>query len=94
MVPRIVAWTLLSLVVGVLLLALLWPKNTSSANTPENSASHPEIGRFRIVRQSPEQIILLDTISGDLYKAGPDDIQPYAKLRRDADDGSKDSDEE
>jgi hypothetical protein len=38
--------------------------------------NHPP-GRFQVVSSSPEGVILLDTATGELYKAGPGDIKPY-----------------
>jgi hypothetical protein len=34
------------------------------------------VGRYQVVRSSPEVILLLDTVTGELYSAGQDDIRP------------------
>lgn len=35
------------------------------------------IGRYQVVRSSGDVIILLDTVTGDLYNAAPSDIKPF-----------------
>src|SRR5262245_48738446 len=97
MVPRIVAWSILGLVVVVLLAAaLIVPSGRSAAAAKQGSSesSSPEVGRFQLVRQSAEEIILLDTISGDLYRAGPGDIKPYADRNKEDEEEAKDSNED
>ena len=37
-----------------------------------------EIGRYQVVRSNEEVIILIDTTTGDLYKAVPSDIKPFS----------------
>ena len=90
MAPRIVAWVLLGLLVIVL---VSWGSTALSGHKPQTD-DHParEIGRFQLVRQTPEEIILLDTTYGRLYKAKPDDIQPYSDVS--GDEESKDAEEE
>jgi len=41
-----------------------------------------EIGRYQVVRSNEEVIILLDTTTGDLYKATPSDIKPFNQRPR------------
>lgn len=86
MVGRIVAWSLVAvvalLVIGAGVKAMV---GSSSSETPVG------IGRFQVVRQTPDQIILLDTTSGELYRAEPGDIKPYGKLNQ-SDDDDKESD--
>jgi hypothetical protein len=97
MAPRIVAWSILGLVLIVLLAAAWFTPSGRTANAAKQGGSElspPEIGRFQLVRQSTEEIILLDTISGDLYRAGPGDIKPYADRNKDDEDEAKDSNEE
>jgi hypothetical protein len=53
------------------------------------------VGRYQVVRSSPEVILLLDTVTGELYSAGQDDIRPSrarprAGENRDTDFRSKD----
>jgi hypothetical protein len=36
-----------------------------------------EVGRYQVVVSSADAIILLDTATGDLYKAVPHDVKPY-----------------
>src|SRR2546425_11996333 len=37
-----------------------------------------EVGRYQVVRSNEEVIIIIDTITGDLYKAVPSDIKPFS----------------
>jgi hypothetical protein len=34
------------------------------------------VGRYQVARSSPEAILLLDTVTGELYSASRDDIRP------------------
>jgi hypothetical protein len=34
-------------------------------------------GRFQAVSSSPDGVVILDSATGDLYRAGPGDIKPY-----------------
>jgi len=36
-----------------------------------------QVGRFQVVRSNEEVIIIIDTTTGDLYKATPGDIKPF-----------------
>src|SRR5262249_24336873 len=36
-----------------------------------------QVGRFQVVRSNEEGIIIIDTTTGDLYKATPGDIKPF-----------------
>lgn len=38
-----------------------------------------EVGRYVVVRATPDIIILLDTVTGSLYNALPSDIKPWAQ---------------
>jgi hypothetical protein len=40
------------------------------------------VGRYQVVRSSPETVLLLDTVTGELYSAGRDDIRPTSARRR------------
>ena len=40
------------------------------------------VGRYQVVRSSPEAVLLLDTVTGELYSAGRDDIRPTSARRR------------
>src|SRR5262245_27905696 len=40
------------------------------------------VGRYQVVRSSPEAVLLLDTATGELYSAGRDDIRPTGARRR------------
>jgi hypothetical protein len=50
---------------------------------PERGFGRPapagQIGRYQVVRADSHTIVLLDTVTGDLYAAGPDDLKPYSK---------------
>jgi hypothetical protein len=37
-----------------------------------------EVGRYVVVRNTDDGIILMDTTTGDLYKATPADLKPFA----------------
>jgi len=40
------------------------------------------VGRYQVVRSSPEAVLLLDTATGELYSAGREDIRPTSARRR------------
>jgi hypothetical protein len=45
------------------------------------------VGRFQVVRSSTEAVLLLDTVTGELYSAGRDDIRPTSARVRGGDMG-------
>jgi hypothetical protein len=40
------------------------------------------VGRYQVVRSSPEAVLLLDTATGELYSAGREDIRPTSARPR------------
>jgi hypothetical protein len=68
-------WALLGVAgVAVLVLAI----TMLEAQRPFPAAFFPEqVGRYQAIKIDGDTIILLDTATGDLYKAGRDDIKPY-----------------
>src|SRR5262249_46728097 len=40
------------------------------------------VGRYQVVRSSPDAILLLDTLTGELYSASRDDIRPTSARDR------------
>jgi hypothetical protein len=75
-------WALLGVVfVAALVVAL----STLEAQRPagESSAQRGQVGRYQAVKVDGDTIILLDTSTGDLYRAGHDDIKPYSQRRSD-----------
>src|SRR5262249_35131201 len=48
------------------------------------------VGRYQVVRSSPEAILLLDTVTGELYSAGREDIRPTSARNRGREIGSPD----
>ena len=40
------------------------------------------VGRYQVVRSSPEAVLLLDTATGELYGAGREDIRPTSARPR------------
>jgi hypothetical protein len=40
------------------------------------------VGRYQVVRSSPDVILLLDTVTGDLYSASREDILPSSARQR------------
>jgi hypothetical protein len=50
---------------------------------PADSVPGPESGRFQVIRSAPDHIILLDSATGDLWKAKiPEDVRPYKERIR------------
>ena len=45
---------------------------------PEPRPNEQGIGRFQVVHVVEREIIILDTVTGDLYAVGPKDIKPFA----------------
>jgi hypothetical protein len=39
----------------------------------------PEVGRYQAVRATDDSIILIDTTTGELYRATPRDIKPFSE---------------
>lgn len=62
---------------GALLLGLLiYGVSQLSAQRPWQPGG--EVGRYVVVRSSADVIVIMDTMTGDLYNAVPSDIKPYA----------------
>ena len=39
-----------------------------------------EVGRFVLIRATPDMIVIMDSTTGDLYRATVDDLKPYYRL--------------
>src|SRR5215831_17274263 len=50
-------------------------------------SSEGMVGRYQVVRSSPEAVLLLDTVTGELYSAGREDIRPSSARNRGRDIG-------
>lgn len=72
---RSVTLSVLGLVALVVLLAWLSGVPAQRFGAPEVRNSRP--GRYQAIDVGRAQIILLDTQTGDLYRATADDIRPY-----------------
>jgi len=68
--------------VGAVLVALA-PLGAQRAADPRPAADGA--GRYQVVRVTEGEIILLDTATGDLYAAGPQDVKPHAARPKAAD---------
>jgi hypothetical protein len=74
-------WT----VAGILALVLLivgisnLPAQRFGSPTP---LGHGDVGRYVLVRNTEDAIIIMDSVSGELYKATPADIKPFAARHR------------
>jgi hypothetical protein len=47
-----------------------------------------EVGRFVLIRATPDMIVIMDSTNGELYRATVDDLKPYYRLNG----GSRDKD--
>jgi hypothetical protein len=47
------------------------------------------VGRYQVVCSSPEAILLLDTVTGELYSAGREDIRPSSTRHREREIGDQ-----
>lgn len=69
-----------AIVLGFLVLGLT---QSSAQRFPgDGRGGEGMVGRYQVVRSSPEIILLLDTVSGELYSAGRDDIRPASARNR------------
>jgi hypothetical protein len=72
-------WTVTALVIA--LGGLMFGLSQSAAQREEPPRGQPlfpgPVGRFAVARTSPGEIVVLDTVTGDLYSAGPRDIKNY-----------------
>src|SRR5262245_56975052 len=78
-----------AIVLGFLVFGLsqLWAQRFPG----DGRAGEGMVGRYQVVRSSPETILLLDTVTGELYSAGREDIQPNSARRRGGDIGAPDN---
>jgi hypothetical protein len=63
-----------SVVVGFLLLGLA---QVFAQRFPSDERTASVVGRYQVVRATADAVLLLDTVTGDLYMAAPRDIKPY-----------------
>jgi hypothetical protein len=54
----------------------------TAQRTPPSLLGGSEVGRYQAVHTSPDGIILLDTATGELYRATPNDIKPHSARPR------------
>lgn len=69
---------------GVLLLALLMVAVTSVTAQRPPFPMMPrlpmsEVGRYEVVKTTDTEILLVDSTTGDLYRATMSDVKPYSK---------------
>jgi hypothetical protein len=72
------AWIIASgLLVGGLLFGLshLWAQRNGG---PPPGPGMGEVGRYQVATVSSKAIIIIDTATGDLFKATPKDVKPFA----------------
>lgn len=69
-----------AIVLGFLVFGLsqLWAQRFPG----DGRGSEGMVGRYQVVRSSPETILLLDTVTGELYSAGREDVRPASARRR------------
>ena len=85
------------LLVGGLIFGLshLWAQRFGPPPMPGGG-----VGRYQVVSSSAQAIIIIDTATGDLFKATPKDVKPFASRpkpmprRLDNDDDADDDDED
>jgi hypothetical protein len=61
---------------------LLFGLGRLSADRPPPAGQEGDVGRFVLARASSNSIVILDTVTGDLYRAGVEDVKPYAARPR------------
>jgi hypothetical protein len=73
---------LVAAIAGLALLAIGVTWAQRPAFLPPPAASGPQTGRFQVAHVTATRIIILDTMTGQLYQATDDDIKKYAELPR------------
>jgi hypothetical protein len=68
--------------VVVLLLGVLGLSALTAQRMPPGGFGGSEVGRYVVAHVGPDGIILLDTATGELYKAGPNDVKPHTARPR------------
>lgn len=63
-----------SVVAGFLVLGLT---QVFAQRFPADERPAGAVGRYRVVRATADAVLLLDTVTGDLYTAVPGDARPY-----------------
>jgi hypothetical protein len=73
-------WALVAVVavVGALVGAQLWAQPRPQPRPGFAPYIPPQVGRFVLVKVDGKNIILLDTVTGDLYKATENDVKKYS----------------
>jgi hypothetical protein len=80
---RKLIWTALGVVAAALLLTVASRLRAQRPPGPGTGLVLPNLpGRFVVARTVGENIILLDTATGDLYRATPDDIKKFSDKPR------------
>jgi hypothetical protein len=80
MAGRIIAVAVLVLALGGLFFVASGAGSGKSESTTRAPKEVPEIGRHVAVRVTPEEIVIIDTVTGELYRALNSDIKPYKEI--------------
>ncbi len=62
----------------VLVLGVSGMSALTAQRTPPSGLGGSEVGRYQVVHTGPDGLIMLDTATGELYRATPNDIKPYS----------------
>jgi hypothetical protein len=74
-------WTVAGILALVLLIVGISNLPAQRFGSP-TAPGHGDVGRYVLVRNTEDAIVIMDSVSGDLYKATPADIKPFAARHR------------
>jgi hypothetical protein len=76
------AWTAAGVLALVLVIVGISSLSAQRFGPSPAAGGGGDVGRYVLVRNTEDAIIIMDSVSGDLYRAAPADIKPYAARHR------------
>jgi hypothetical protein len=75
-------WTVAGILVMVLFIVGISSLSAQRFGPPGAIGHGGDVGRYVLVRNTEDAIIIMDSVSGELYRATPADIKPFAARHR------------
>jgi hypothetical protein len=75
-------WTVAGILVMVLFIVGISSLSAQRFGPPAGPGHGGDVGRYVLVRNTEDAIIIMDSVSGELYRATPADIKPFTARHR------------
>jgi hypothetical protein len=75
-------WTVAGILGLVLFIVGISSLSAQRFGPPTATGHGGDVGRYVLVRNTEDAIVIMDSVNGDLYRATPADIKPFAARHR------------